>query len=514
MPLPTPDPTEGRSEFLQRCMIDEIAVADFEDENQRYAVCIRQWDEATDQDSMAMQESYNDYPESARNNAKRALEYKAENPDNSCGTPVGWARANQLAKGERISRDTIARMASFKRHQQHQDVPYSEGCGGLMWDAWGGTSGIEWAIRKLKQIDKKAASNMEKNFAFSVLGIDDSKIDREAGTMMGVSLISVGPALGHGLFVDGKSLETIEDELDDSKLPAYITHRGALFEDRLTREIGIFSNFRIEGDRLLGDFQAFDSFMEDDARKFNRLFEMAEKMPERFGLSIVFSATTAWATPEGDVLSEQSPEGALFEYPSIRVEEVNSADFVDSPAANQRGLFSKIDKPTTTKMTKAELSQKNDELEAQAEQLDAKIAELEAKLAEGEEAETSMEALAEENAKLKEESEAMKADLDELKAKLAEQEEQMSKAEEASAESAEELETAKAELAKKEARILELKALIKGSDPVQFAEGEDDYTPAKVNRAKVISDYAKEHNISEFAATLRLGKEQPEIFTL
>jgi hypothetical protein len=44
-------------------------------------------------------------------------------------------------------------MASFKRHQQYKDVPYDEGCGGLMWDAWGGTEGIEWAIRKLEQID-------------------------------------------------------------------------------------------------------------------------------------------------------------------------------------------------------------------------------------------------------------------------------------------------------------------------------------------------------------------------
>jgi hypothetical protein len=44
-------------------------------------------------------------------------------------------------------------MASYKRHQQHKDVPYEEGCGGLMWDCWGGTEGIEWAINKLKQID-------------------------------------------------------------------------------------------------------------------------------------------------------------------------------------------------------------------------------------------------------------------------------------------------------------------------------------------------------------------------
>ena len=98
-------------------------------------------------------ESYTDYPEGASNNAKRALEWVDKNGWGSCGTDVGKQRANQLAKKEGISRDTISRMASFKRHQQNKDVPYSEGCGGLMWDAWGGTSGIEWAINKLKELD-------------------------------------------------------------------------------------------------------------------------------------------------------------------------------------------------------------------------------------------------------------------------------------------------------------------------------------------------------------------------
>jgi len=97
--------------------------------------------------------SYSDYPQGAVNNAKKALKYKKENKI-SCGTSVGWTRASQLANREPISRDTIARMASFKRHQQHKDVPYSEGCGGIMWDAWGGSSGVNWAISKLKEIDK------------------------------------------------------------------------------------------------------------------------------------------------------------------------------------------------------------------------------------------------------------------------------------------------------------------------------------------------------------------------
>ena len=98
-------------------------------------------------------ESYADYPDGVKNNAKKVLEYTEKNGWGSCGTPVGKVRANQLANREPISRDTIARMASFKRHQQNKDVPYSEGCGGLMWDCWGGTSGVEWAINKLKEID-------------------------------------------------------------------------------------------------------------------------------------------------------------------------------------------------------------------------------------------------------------------------------------------------------------------------------------------------------------------------
>ena len=97
-------------------------------------------------------ESYADYPESASNNAKRALKWKEEN-GTSCGTSVGWRRASQLANRQPLSRSTIARMASFKRHQQNKDVPYSEGCGGIMWDAWGGSAGVNWAISKLKKID-------------------------------------------------------------------------------------------------------------------------------------------------------------------------------------------------------------------------------------------------------------------------------------------------------------------------------------------------------------------------
>ena len=102
-------------------------------------------------------ESYNDYPEAAKNNACRAIKWAEENGWGSCGTPVGKIRANQLCNGENVTEQTIARMAAFERHRQNSETPYGEGCGKLMWDAWGGDEGVEWAQRKLGQIREEMA---------------------------------------------------------------------------------------------------------------------------------------------------------------------------------------------------------------------------------------------------------------------------------------------------------------------------------------------------------------------
>lgn len=144
------EPRAGESEddFIGRCM-GELK-NEYPDEEQRLAVCYSYFEGSIQEDF----ETYNDYPEGAKNNACRAIKWAEENGWGSCGTDVGKQRAHQLCKGENISKDTIARMASFARHEQHKDVPYTEGCGGLMWDAWGGSSGINWAQSKLKQLEE------------------------------------------------------------------------------------------------------------------------------------------------------------------------------------------------------------------------------------------------------------------------------------------------------------------------------------------------------------------------
>jgi HK97 family phage prohead protease len=138
-------------------------------------------EEYEDENRNEKAETYNDYPEAATNNAKRAIKYKEEN-GSSCGTSVGWTRARQLANRESLSRATIARMASFKRHQQNKDVPYDEGCGGIMWDAWGGDAGVNWAIRKLDQIDNKNKSMI---YTYKAARLEFKDVDSKKMTVSG-----------------------------------------------------------------------------------------------------------------------------------------------------------------------------------------------------------------------------------------------------------------------------------------------------------------------------------------
>lgn len=145
MPIPKPNPNESERDFMQRCMSDETMKREY-DLNQRLAVCSTQY-------RQNFADTYNDYPKQASENAKIALRWAEENGWGDCGTPVGKQRANQLAKGEAISRETISRMAGFERHRQNSTKELGDGCARLMWLAWGGDEGIEWAQRKLKQID-------------------------------------------------------------------------------------------------------------------------------------------------------------------------------------------------------------------------------------------------------------------------------------------------------------------------------------------------------------------------
>ena len=100
-------------------------------------------------------ESYSDYPEAVRNNAKRGIKLN-EAVGNKCATQVGKVRAQQLANGEPVSEKTIKRMYSYlSRAEVYYEQGDKESCGYISYLLWGGKSAKTWAESKHKQIEKK-----------------------------------------------------------------------------------------------------------------------------------------------------------------------------------------------------------------------------------------------------------------------------------------------------------------------------------------------------------------------
>jgi hypothetical protein len=153
---------------------------------------------------------------------------------------------------------------------------------------------------------------------FAVL---NGTIDEANALIAGVSVITAGEAKGHGLLVDDQTLLEVKAAAE--------TYAGGLkvktdHFSGFNQIVGVLRNFVIDGDQLRADLYLLKNH---DATP--RIIEMAQLMPDTFGLSISFSGQ-----------HEESESGTVF----ARCSEIYSADLVDQPAANEAGLFSaKVD---------------------------------------------------------------------------------------------------------------------------------------------------------------------------
>lgn len=92
-------------------------------------------------------------PQGAQVAAKRALKWIEEGKAGSGFTAVGRARAVQLARGGKVSREVAAKMkAYFARHQVDKKAKgFRSGEDGypspgrVAWDAWGGDAAASWS---------------------------------------------------------------------------------------------------------------------------------------------------------------------------------------------------------------------------------------------------------------------------------------------------------------------------------------------------------------------------------
>jgi len=116
-------------------------------------------------------ESFSDYPDSVSNNAKRGIELN-EKVNNKCATQVGKVRAQQLAKGEAVSVDTIKRMYSYlSRAGEYYNEGDTKACGTISYLLWGGKSALGWSKSKLKELGEIDLASMVIDDDFAV--IDD-----------------------------------------------------------------------------------------------------------------------------------------------------------------------------------------------------------------------------------------------------------------------------------------------------------------------------------------------------
>jgi hypothetical protein len=131
----------------------------------------------------------------------------------------------------------------------------------------------------------------------------------------GISVATVGPALGHSMMVDDVTLLQAEEAgRVGSPVKVFVDH-----DESIDSLIGFLADFRIEGDQLRADLELLASHPQSSFYQ-----EILTKAPNRVGFSMTFSG-----------VPEESEEGTRL----ARVKELVSVDLVSRPAANPDGVF-------------------------------------------------------------------------------------------------------------------------------------------------------------------------------
>ena len=149
-------------------------------------------------------------------------------------------------------------------------------------------------------------------------------VDRATGIIRGVAVITEGIAKGHGEEIDAITLSQVAACARSFSGGLKVVDRHTKSSDSIFSTTGTLRNFRVEGGKVKADLHILDTEPNRD-----KLLEMAEKMPDTFGLSIAFSGPT------------ETRDGRNF----ARCTEIYNAALVDVPAANPTGLFSAVVPP-------------------------------------------------------------------------------------------------------------------------------------------------------------------------
>lgn len=169
-------------------------------------------------------------------------------------------------------------------------------------------------------------------------------VDRAAGIIRGYSVITKGPALGHDMQVDQKTLEQVVALGNQSTvgIKTRFDHPNAS-NTSMGTFLGRTKNFRLSGDRVIGDLHLSESAKEAPRGDlYTYVMGLAENDPQAFGASIVFKPGRAEAQLDTDGTQKKDAQGKPL--PKLaRIEVLLASDIVDEPAANAGGLFEQGD---------------------------------------------------------------------------------------------------------------------------------------------------------------------------
>jgi hypothetical protein len=132
----------------------------------------------------------------------------------------------------------------------------------------------------------------------------------------GISVITAGPALGHGMVIDADTLEQVVQAGNDlGQVKVLSDHSSSV-----SNIIGYLENFTLDGGRVRADLTLFESH-----EGFSYFSELISTLPGQIGFSISFSGVPRMAE-DGTQLADVS---TLY-----------SVDLVTTPAANPTGIYS------------------------------------------------------------------------------------------------------------------------------------------------------------------------------
>ena len=135
-------------------------------------------------------------------------------------------------------------------------------------------------------------------------------------TFTGISVITAGPALGHGMVIDADTLSQVVAKGNEAGQVKVLSDHSS----SVSNIIGYLENFSLDGGRVRADLTLLESH-----EGFAYFSELISTLPGQIGFSISFSGVPRVAD-DGTMLAD--------------IQTLLSVDLVTQPAANPTGVYS------------------------------------------------------------------------------------------------------------------------------------------------------------------------------